>query len=213
MKDCIKLILELVISVPKNGATYKNLLLTCKSFHEYYKQRHEVIVEKYTDYTLTLFKKFGDKDWNWNKVALNHFNKWDQILEVVSKQTLFKIRNLTLKKIIKIDTLEKYNKKSILKLVLAYVNLDMEVVSRHKNLTKEIILSHPGIGWDWKYIVQRFKDLDVNNIFRTPNSLLDWKIRCSGLEFLERYDNFGARFIINNKRKWNFRDLSEYLYK
>lgn len=217
--DCLNLILDFSIKIPKNGETYKNLLFTSKYISQYYKKNHNKIVDNFSDHLLTLIKKFPDKNWDWKTILLNNIDDWDRILSLVDRQTLLKVKRIIVNINIDVNTLKNYNKRKI-ETILKDEKCNYYILSRHKSLTREIVLNHLSESWDMRYLVQKIPYLGIRNQlgFLSLESLVTNGEEAKGLNYFQMSNlslnpNITWRFVVKyHDLGWNFSALSQNLF-
>src|SRR5438552_157711 len=83
--DCIQNILIQFIKIC-SGLDYKNIIIVCKDFYDFYKLDHITYVRKFSNHLLTLLKLFPDKDWDWGGISHNPNITWDVIQDNPDKE-------------------------------------------------------------------------------------------------------------------------------
>lgn len=131
--DCINIIL----SMTNNGATYKDLLLTCKYFHRFLEIDGDIWRRKFSNHLLTLIKFWPRFGWIWKYISENINISWEYIQENPhlpwNWDHVIRNPNITLDIVTSTPQIE----------------WKIKLLSGNPNLTIEFIKEHNDINWNW----------------------------------------------------------------
>jgi len=155
--DCLHNILRFV----DNGADYKNLLLVCRLFRDFFAPNHIKYVRKFSNHLLTLLKMAPDKNWEWWFISGNPNLTWEYIRDNSRKLHWSPIsRN----ECITWDIIRN-NPDG---------NWVWSDVSTNPNITIDILENNPDYPWNWTSLSSSNPNIDWNTAKEHPYHPWKW---------------------------------------